>query len=211
MASQEVQELLIKAAITLSPTSFMSRFFWLRRKGRSPPCHPSQKLEPICKGGAYQDGRSTFLSRPNSTKGVDGEAGSERCIRSDLNPPRPSPLIQFTWEEKHYIKSSILWTLDYMQLTMVPMICRLCECLGLMVNMQKSLLTPTQILEFLGFQVIMPSLTSKKSGKDHRESCGNILQSLDLQLTTSQDYPQGSLEKYESWIPTGDQMRNDLM
>lgn len=94
---------------------------------------------------------------------------------------------------------------------MVPMICRLFESLGLMVNMQKSLLTPTQILEFLGFQVIMPSLTSKKSDNVHRESCGNILQSLDLQLTTSQDYPQGSLEKYESWIPIGDQMRNDLM
>ena len=107
MASQEVQELLIKAAITLSPRSFMSRFFWLRRKGRSPPCHPSQKLESICKGGAYQDGRSTSLSQPRVC--VDGEAGSERCIRSDPNPPTPSPLIQFTWKEKYYMLHCVLF------------------------------------------------------------------------------------------------------
>ena len=42
---------------------------------------------------------------------------------------------------------------------MAPLICRLFEALGLMVNMKKSLLTPTQIIEFLGFQISSCALT----------------------------------------------------
>ena len=36
---------------------------------------------------------------------------------------------------------------------MAPMIVNLFEALGLMVNKVKSLLTPTQLIEFLGFQI----------------------------------------------------------
>ena len=56
---------------------------------------------------------------------------------------------------------------------MAPIICRLFEVLGLIVNMKKSLLTPTQIIEFLGFQIsscaLTVSLPSEKSRKIHLE------------------------------------------
>ena len=98
---------------------------------------------------------------------------------------------------------------------MAPLICRLFEALGLMVNMKKSLLTPTQIIEFLGFQISfcaltlsttreqqedttrstdtpqMPNLTSKGPGNVHRESCGNI-QSPSAGSTVLQSPAQGS-------------------
>ena len=42
---------------------------------------------------------------------------------------------------------------------MATLICRLFKAVGLMVNMKKSLLTPTQIIEFLGFQISFCALT----------------------------------------------------
>ena len=42
---------------------------------------------------------------------------------------------------------------------MIPLICQLFECLGLIINHKKSLLEPTQRLEFLGFEIHTQSMT----------------------------------------------------
>jgi len=42
---------------------------------------------------------------------------------------------------------------------MIPLICQLFECLGLIVNQKKSVLQPTQRLEFLGFEIYTQPMT----------------------------------------------------
>ena len=58
---------------------------------------------------------------------------------------------------------------------MAPLIVNLFEALGLMVNKVKSLLTPTQLIEFLGFQInscnLLLSLPLEKGKKIRQEAC----------------------------------------
>jgi len=59
-----------------------------------------------------------------------------------------------------YLDDLLIVHQDKVQLQqIIPLICQLFGCLGLMVNHKKSVLVPTQKLEFLGFQVHSQSMT----------------------------------------------------
>jgi len=47
-----------------------------------------ERVEPICCNRALQNGRSLSSPFPNTTRGLDGEIGSERCLPSGSKPPK---------------------------------------------------------------------------------------------------------------------------
>ena len=63
---------------------------------------------------------------------------------------------------------------------MAPMICKIFEALGLMVNTKKSLLNPTQVVEFLGFQINSLTMTfnlPSEKGRKIQQEAANLLKS----------------------------------
>ena len=59
-----------------------------------------------------------------------------------------------------YLDDLLILHQDKVQIQqMIPLICQLFECLGLIINHNKSLLEPTQRLEFLGFKIHTQSMT----------------------------------------------------
>ena len=104
---------------------------------------------------------------------------------------------------------------------MAPLLCGLFESLGLMINTQKSLLTPAQQIEFVGFQInsdsmtinlpsekgnLTPKVTSNLSTGSchaHKESSG-YLQSHHSSLTTLQSPTDGTqLSDSQGKLPGG--------
>ena len=129
---------------------------------------------------------------------------------------------------------------------LAPLICRLFESLGLMVNTQKSQLTPVQQLEFLGFQINSDLMTINlppEKGRKIQQDAVRLLKSqsisarelamfigktvatsravtqaplhyralqMALNMVTSEENPEGCLDKYESTIPLNSSMIVDL-
>ena len=63
---------------------------------------------------------------------------------------------------------------------MAPLICKIFEALGLMVNTKKSLLNPTQVVEFLGFQINSLTMTfnlPSEKGRKIQQEAANLLKS----------------------------------
>ena len=143
----------------------------------------SEDSKSVCAGEALQDGGSTFPTRSVTTRGLNDQNGSKRCLFPNSHTPESPALPPVCLcRETLQVSESPLWhvicttsvitkTLKPMvgllrqmglrlkvylndQLeVMAPLLYRLFESLGLMMNAQKSLLAPTQLIEFLGFQV----------------------------------------------------------
>ena len=63
---------------------------------------------------------------------------------------------------------------------MAPLICKIFKALGLMVNTKKSLLNPTQVVEFLGFQINSLAMTfnlPSEKGRKIQQEAMNLLRS----------------------------------
>ena len=60
-----------------------------------------ESIKPICRDRAFQDGRSPHPPFSNTTRGLDGETGSERCLPSGSNSPKPPPVPAIPMEREH--------------------------------------------------------------------------------------------------------------
>ena len=96
LVTQEVLELVRKGAVietTVSVTSFISQIFLVEKKGGGTmSSHQPEGSEPVCAGGALQDGRVTPPSRPNPARGLDDKIGPKRCLSTSANPRSSSML-----------------------------------------------------------------------------------------------------------------------
>ena len=93
LVTQEVQELLAKEAVVetiSSPTSFISQIFLVEKKGGAAASGKPKGFKSIHPSGTFQNGGSTPLTRPITTRGLDGENGLKGCLPPNPNPLKPS-------------------------------------------------------------------------------------------------------------------------
>ena len=62
------------------------------KRGGTTSSHQPEGSEPVCAGGALQDGRVTPPSRPNPARGLDDKIGPKRCLSTSANPRSSSML-----------------------------------------------------------------------------------------------------------------------
>ena len=173
------------------------------------PCDEPQGAEPVCQTRALQDGRSPSSPIPDTAGRINGENGSQGCLPSGLNSPRPPQISSVPMGGQELsVKVPPIWlvsstsglyeateTCGWPALTdgskndhifgqhsytlskhnSVRDSChQLFEALGLMINRKKTLLAPTQQLEFLGFLICSQKLIiltpSEKLRKTRQEA-----------------------------------------
>ena len=91
LVTQEVQELLFKAAIVESIPclmSFISQIFLVEKGGGATTSDQPKGFKPICASGTLQNGGSSPDIRLTPTKELDGENGFERCLPPNSNTSR---------------------------------------------------------------------------------------------------------------------------